>query len=59
MVEMSEYFSANTQFIVNVFVKAGITGALDRENASEDKEEEDNMELRQSDFDETGSDFEQ
>ena len=52
MVEMFEYFAANPQIIVNGFVKAGITGALDREYASEDQEEEDNMES------ETESDFE-
>ena len=60
MVEMSEYFAANPQIIVNGFVKAAITGALDRENASEDQEEEDSMESEtESDFDETESDFEQ
>ena len=60
MVEMSEYFAANPQIIVNGFVKAGITGALDRVNASEDQEEEDNMESEtESDFDETESDLEQ
>ena len=52
-VEMSEYLAANPQIIVSGFVKAGITGALDRENASEDHEEEDNMES------ETESDSEQ
>ena len=60
MVEMSEYFAANPQIIVNGFVKAGITGALDREKASEDQEEEDNKESEtESAFDETESDFEQ
>ena len=59
MVEMSEYFAANPQIIANGFVKAGITGSLDRENTSEHQEEEDNMESEtESDFDETKTDFE-
>ena len=55
MVEMSEYFAANPQIIVNGFVKAGIAGALDRKEASDEQEEE-NSET-ESDFDEMENDF--
>ena len=55
MVEMSEYFAANPQIIVNGFVKAGIAGALDGKKASEDEEEEDSD--TESDFDEMESDL--
>ena len=55
MVEMSEYFAANPQIIVNGFVKAGIAGALDRKEASDEQQEENNETKRN--FDEMESDL--
>ena len=47
LVEMSQYFAENPQIIVNGFVKAGITGALDG----------DDQETESSTDNETESDF--
>lgn len=50
LVDMADYFAINPMIIVNGFVKAGITGALDGdiEKDEEDEEEEDDTE---DDFD--------
>ena len=55
MVEMLEYFAANPQIIVNGFVKAGIAGALDRKEVSDEQQEENNE--TESDLDEMESDL--
>ena len=43
LVEMAEYLSDNPQFVVNGFIRSGITGALDR--AMEEEEEDDEPDL--------------
>ena len=55
MVEMSEYFTANPQIIVNGLVKAGIARALHRKEAGNEQQEE-NSET-ENDFDEIESDL--
>jgi hypothetical protein len=44
MAEMAEYISDNRQFIVNGFVRSGITGALDGIMQDEDDAEIDPVE---------------
>ena len=39
LVQMAEYFSENPQLIVNGFVKAGIAGALDHRDSSEQEDQ--------------------
>ena len=54
MVEMSEYFAENPHIIVNGFVKAGIAGELDRKEASDERQENNETE---NDFDEMEGDL--
>ena len=54
MVDMSEYLAENPQIIVNGFVKAGITAALDRKQTEDTEDDVDYN--TESDFDETESD---
>ena len=58
MVEMADYFMANPKIVVNGFVRAGITAALDGRKATEDEALEDLEYDTESDFDEQESDFE-
>ena len=43
MVEMAEYFAENPQIIVNGFIKAGITGALDGHKDGQELDENDSV----------------
>ena len=57
MVEMADYFTENPQIIVNGFVRAGITAALDGKDPEDDKERDYDYDT-ESDFDATESDLE-
>ena len=43
MVEMAEYFAENLQIIVNSFMKAGITGALDSHKDGQELDQNDSQ----------------
>ena len=58
MVKMAEYFAENPQIIVNGFVRAGITGALDGHWDEENEMESDEENALESDEEETESDEE-
>lgn len=47
LVDMAEYISSNPRFIVNGFLKSGITGAID--GVMEDTTEDDNSNLTEGD----------
>ena len=56
MVEMAQYFADNPQIIVNGFIKAGITGALDGEMDIQDEPENDDRDDIDSDNSESDQD---
>ena len=56
MVEMAQYFVDNPQIIVNGFIKAGITGALDGEMDIQDEPENDDRDDIDSDNTESDQD---
>lgn len=52
LVDMAEFINENPQFVVNGFIKSGITGALDQIADDDDEEEEDTaIEVDSSDYD--------
>ena len=59
LVKMAEYVSANPQFIVNGFVRSGITGALDgtMEDDSEHVSSETDTDTPESDFEDMCNEF--
>ena len=58
LVEMANFVADNPQFIVNGFVRAGITAALDNQEEDDDTSacEDDEGDIDESAADETGDD---